>query len=166
MARAAHRMMSLAERWAETIYQIATTRNKLKIILTPVGLVFWFGLSGLFVFASLWLDSRLLVQLPFLAIVNIGLSLALLLIGGILCLWSIYSFSKAQGSPGEAIANFDQAIVLDPQCADAYLNRCYALAAQGDLSRGIPDFQKFMELTEDPWLRKLAEETLRLLGSG
>ena len=99
MARAASRTMSLAERWAETIYQIATTRNRLKIILTPVGLLFWFGLSGLLVFVSLWLDSLLPVHLSFSPPSNLFLSLPLLVIGAAVGLGTIYSFIKARGSP-------------------------------------------------------------------
>lgn len=91
--------MTLADKLAENIYQIATTRKKLKIILTPLGLIFWFSLAVLLVFVSLWLDRLLPLHLPFLAPVNLFLSLLLLLMGGILCLWSVYSFFKARGSP-------------------------------------------------------------------
>jgi len=91
--------MSLADKYAEFIYQIATTKNKFKIIVTPVGIILWFGLSVLFIFASLWLDEFLPVQLSFPAPVNLFLSLLLLLMGGALCLWSVYSFFKARGSP-------------------------------------------------------------------
>lgn len=91
--------MSLADRWAEFIYRIATTRSKLKIVLTPVGLTFWFGLGVLLVFASLWLDKFLPVQLSFSIPTNIFLSVPLLVIGATLCLWTIYSFLKARGSP-------------------------------------------------------------------
>ena len=55
--------MSFADRLAAFIYRIATTGGKLKIIITPVGITFWFGLSALFVFASLWLDKSLPVRL-------------------------------------------------------------------------------------------------------
>jgi len=91
--------MTLADKLAEIIYRIATTRKKLKVIVTPLGLIFWFTLGVLLVFISLWLDRLLPVQLPFLAPVNLFLSLLLLLMGGILCLWSVYSFFKARGSP-------------------------------------------------------------------
>ncbi len=91
--------MSLADRWAETIYQIATTRNKLKIIAIPVGIIFWLSLSVLLIFASLWLDKFLPMKLLFSAPANIFLSVPPLLIGAILCLWSGYGFLKARGSP-------------------------------------------------------------------
>jgi len=91
--------MSLADRWADTIYRIATTRSKLRIALTPVGLTFWVGFSGLLVFVSLWLDKFLPVRLLLPVPANILLSVPLLVIGATLCLWTVYSFVKARGSP-------------------------------------------------------------------
>jgi protein-S-isoprenylcysteine O-methyltransferase Ste14 len=91
--------MSLADKWAERVYRFATTRNRLKTILTPVGITFWFGLGVLLVFASLWLDRLLPLRLPFAALLNIFLSIPLMVIGAVLCLWSVYSFSKARGTP-------------------------------------------------------------------
>ena len=91
--------MSLADRYAEFVYRIATTRNKLRIIAIPIGIIFWFGLSALFVFASLWVDKLLPVQLSFSPPSNIFLSLPLLIIGGTLALWTVYTFVKARGSP-------------------------------------------------------------------
>jgi len=91
--------MSLADRWAEFIYQGATTRSKLKIVAIPIGLIFWFSLGVLLVFASLWLDKFLPVQLLIPTLANISLSVLLLLIGATLCLWTIYSFVRAKGSP-------------------------------------------------------------------
>jgi protein-S-isoprenylcysteine O-methyltransferase Ste14 len=91
--------MSRADRYAEFIYRLATTRNKLKIIATPVGIIFWFGLSALLVFASLWLDGHLPVCLPLPAPTNIFISAPLIVIGATLCLLTVYSFFRARGSP-------------------------------------------------------------------
>jgi len=91
--------MGLTDRWAEFIYQVATTRSKLKIIATPLGLIFWFSLGVLLVFASLWLDKFLPVQLLIPTLANISLSVLLLVVGSTLCLWTIYSFVRAKGSP-------------------------------------------------------------------
>ncbi len=91
--------MGLADRWAEFIYRVVTTKGKLKIVLTLVGLTFWVGLSVLLVFVSLWLDKyspvRLFLPLP----INIFLSVPFLVFGAILCLWTVYSFVKARGTP-------------------------------------------------------------------
>ncbi|MFQ6121869.1 MAG: methyltransferase family protein [Dehalococcoidales bacterium] len=91
--------MSLADRWAEFIYRVATTRSKLSIVLTPVGLTFWFSLSVLLVFVSLWLDKFLPARLPLSIPINIFLSVLLLVIGATICLWTVYSFVRARGSP-------------------------------------------------------------------
>jgi len=91
--------MSLADRYAQFVWRIATTRNKLKIIATPVGIIFWFSISALFVFASLWLDKLLLVRLPLAAPTNIFVSMPLIVIGATLALWTVYTFAKARGSP-------------------------------------------------------------------
>ncbi|TET25351.1 MAG: isoprenylcysteine carboxylmethyltransferase family protein [Dehalococcoidia bacterium] len=91
--------MGLGDRWAETVYRIATTKGRRKILLTPLGLIFWFGLSVLLVFASLALDGLLPVRLPFFAPVSLSLGWLLVVLGGSLCLGTVYSFSKARGSP-------------------------------------------------------------------
>ncbi|MFB0559456.1 MAG: isoprenylcysteine carboxylmethyltransferase family protein [Dehalococcoidales bacterium] len=91
--------MSLADRYAEFIYRIATTRSRLKIIMTPVGIIFWFGLSVVFVLASLWLDKLLPVHRLISPPANLFLSVPLLVIGSGLCLWTVYSFFRARGSP-------------------------------------------------------------------
>ena len=90
--------MGLSERWAETIYRFATARSKLKIILTPVGLVFWFGFSVLLIYAAVWLDKFIpasLLPVP----INIFLSIPLLVTGATLVFWSVYCFIKSRGTP-------------------------------------------------------------------
>ena len=91
--------MSLADKYAQFIYRVATTKNKFKIIVTPIGIILWFGLGVLLVFASLWLDRLLPVHLPFSPPWNIFLSLPLLVIGATLGLGTTYIFIKAGGSP-------------------------------------------------------------------
>ena len=91
--------MRLADRWAETIYRMATARGKLKIIMTPVGIIFWFSVSILFIYAALWLDGYLSAP-PLLPVpVNIYSSVLILVIGATLVLWPVYSFIRARGSP-------------------------------------------------------------------
>jgi protein-S-isoprenylcysteine O-methyltransferase Ste14 len=91
--------MGLADRYAQFIFRIANTRNKLKIIMTPVGIIFWFILSALLVFASLWLDRLWSIQLPPAPPTNIFASVPLIIIGATLVLWTIYTFFRARGSP-------------------------------------------------------------------
>ena len=91
--------MSSGDRLAGFIFRIATTRNRLKIAVVPVGITFWFGLSVLFVFASLWLDMILPVHISLPTPANIFLSLPLLLIGATLDFLTFYRFAKARGTP-------------------------------------------------------------------
>ena len=91
--------MSLTDRWAEFIYRIATTKNKLKIIAIPVGIIFWFGLSVLFILASLWLDGLLPVHLSLPTLAKILVSAPLLIIAATLAPGTVYGFWKVGGSP-------------------------------------------------------------------
>ena len=91
--------MSRADRYAEFLFRMATTKNKLKIIITPVGVIFWFSLSALLVFASLWLDKLLPVHLPLATPTNIFISVPVIVIGATLALWTFFAFIKARGSP-------------------------------------------------------------------
>ena len=91
--------MSLGDKYAEFVYRVATTENKFKIMMTPVGIIFWFGLSVFFVFASLWLDELLWLHLFLPIPTKIFVSVPLLIIGAILALGTVYTFIKARGSP-------------------------------------------------------------------
>ncbi len=91
--------MGLTDRYAEFIYRIATTKNKLKIIALPVGLIFWFGLSVAFVLASLGLDGLLPVHLLISFPTNLFLSVPILVIGATIALSTVYNFGRARGSP-------------------------------------------------------------------
>ena len=91
--------MGLGDRYADFIYRVATTKNKFKTIITPIGIILWFGLSVLFVFASLWLDKLLPLRLSLPAPINIFVSVPVLIIGSILALGTVITFVKARGSP-------------------------------------------------------------------
>lgn len=91
--------MNLGDRYAEFIYRVATTKNRLKIVTTPIGIILWFSLSILFVFTSLWLDRLLPMRLLFSTPINLSLSVLPLVIGAILALWAVYTFVKTRGSP-------------------------------------------------------------------
>jgi len=67
--------------------------------MTPVGIIFWFGLSVAFVLAALWLDKLLPGHRLFSPPTNLFLSVPLLVIGPSLSLWTVYSFFRARGSP-------------------------------------------------------------------
>jgi len=91
--------MGLGDKWAEAVYRMATTKSRLKILVIPVGITFWFGLSAVFVLLALWLDRLLSVRLPLSLPVNLFLSVPLIVIGAGLCLWTVGAFFIARGSP-------------------------------------------------------------------
>ena len=51
-----------------------------------------------------------------------------------------------KGDFARAIADFDQAIALDPKDADAYYNRGWAYDEKGELDRAIADYTKAIAL--------------------
>ncbi|MFQ6058738.1 MAG: tetratricopeptide repeat protein [Anaerolineae bacterium] len=63
-----------------------------------------------------------------------------------------------------AIADCDQAIKLDPNNAVAYFHRGLAYTQKGEKEKAIADFKKVLELSNDPDLRRDAEEQLKALG--
>lgn len=91
--------MNLANRWAELIYRLATTKSRLKIILTPIGVTFWLSLLVVLVLASIWLDRILPIHISIPSPTNLILGILLLLIGLSLSGWPILSFIRARGSP-------------------------------------------------------------------
>lgn len=91
--------MGLSDRIAEKIYRIAMTRNKLKIIMTPVGIIFWVSLLVLFIYASLWLDRFLPVTVLLPRPINMLLSGLLLVMAAVITLWPVYRFFRVRGSP-------------------------------------------------------------------
>jgi tetratricopeptide (TPR) repeat protein len=70
-----------------------------------------------------------------------------------------------KGSTDRAIADFDKAIQLQPDFADAYFNRGLAYYYKGEYDCAIADFKKVLELSQDPQLRQVAEEQLKALGA-
>ena len=67
--------------------------------MTPIGIIFWLGLSVLFIFASLWLDNLLPMHLSLPTLTKIFISVPLLIIAVILAPGTVYRFIKARGSP-------------------------------------------------------------------
>jgi len=89
-------MKSLRERLIQFLYEGATRRSKVLILL---GTVFFFIYLSLFIIASLLVDSFL--ELPkFLSTpLNIFLSVPIVAIGLILNLWATLHFVRAKGTP-------------------------------------------------------------------
>ena len=63
--------------------------------------------------------------------------------------WAYYNRGNAYDDKGDvdrAIADYTEAIRLDPKFADAYNNRGLSWESKGDLQKALVDFTKFSEL--------------------
>lgn len=80
-------------------YKTAIGSKKIRNFLTPIGIIFFFSLIGLFIIISLWIDKLLhfskLISYP----LNIIVSFFILATGLFLVLWSILDFIKVKGTP-------------------------------------------------------------------
>lgn len=91
--------MSLREKVINISYKSATSSRKVRNLLTPVGLVFFFAFTGFFIIASLWLDKLLEFPILLSASWSIAVAIPILAIGLFLVLWSILHFIRAKGTP-------------------------------------------------------------------
>lgn len=91
--------MSFSERRAELLYQLTKKSLRFRALVTPIGLVFWFGFTALLVFASLWLDG--LAHFPRFVSppLSIIIGSILLALWGAICGWTAIRFFIARGSP-------------------------------------------------------------------
>ncbi len=91
--------MSFSERWAELLYQTTKKSLRFRALVTPIGLVFWFGFTALLVFDSLWLDG--LAHFPRFVSppLSIIIGSILLVLWGAICGWTAIRFFIARGSP-------------------------------------------------------------------
>jgi len=80
-------------------YKTAIGSKKIRNLLTPIGITFFFSLIGLLIIISLWIDKLLhfpkLISYP----LNTIVSFFILATGLFLMLWSILHFIKVKGTP-------------------------------------------------------------------
>ena len=91
--------MSLRERLIGIFYRAATGSRKMRNLLTPAGIVFFFGFIALFIFAALQVDRCLDFPKLLSTSLNIIVSAPLLAIGLFLMAWSILQFVGVRGTP-------------------------------------------------------------------
>ncbi len=91
--------MSIWDRYAAFIYRVATGNKRLRILTTPLGALFFFGLTVLFVFASLWVDEWLSFPHFGSSWWSLGLSILLLVLGWLISAWPVLAFFRARGTP-------------------------------------------------------------------
>jgi len=91
--------MSIWGRYANFVYRLATGNIKLRMIITlPVALLF-LGLVALFVLASLWLDKRFLFFHFESSWWTLALSIIILVLGWLICMWTALAFLRNRGTP-------------------------------------------------------------------
>jgi protein-S-isoprenylcysteine O-methyltransferase Ste14 len=91
--------MSFRNKLINLFYKTATGSKKVRNLLTPMGVIFFFGLIALLIIVSFWIDELLhfpkFISYP----LNIIIALLGLAKGLLLILWSILYFVKVKGTP-------------------------------------------------------------------
>jgi protein-S-isoprenylcysteine O-methyltransferase Ste14 len=92
-------VVSLRERLIGIFYRAATGSRKTRNLLTPAGIVFFFGLIALFIFVALQVDKLLDFPKLLPTSLNIIVSTPILAIGLFLMIWSVLHFIRVKGTP-------------------------------------------------------------------
>jgi protein-S-isoprenylcysteine O-methyltransferase Ste14 len=92
-------VVSLRERLIGMFYRAATGSHKTRNLLTPAGIVFFFGLIALFIFVALQVDRFLGFPKLLPTSLNIIVSAPILAIGLFLMIWSVLHFIRVKGTP-------------------------------------------------------------------
>lgn len=111
----------------DIFYKVATGSKKVRTLLTPIGISFFFIFVGLLIFLSLWLDRLFgfhqLLNKP----LNIAIALPVLIFGFTLILWSILHFLKVKGTPvpfnppPKLVINGPYAYVRNPMLSGVFI---------------------------------------------
>jgi protein-S-isoprenylcysteine O-methyltransferase Ste14 len=91
-------IVSLRERLIGMFYRSATGSRKTRNLLTPAGIVFFFGFIALFIFAALQVDKFLDFPELLPTSLNITVSVPILAIGLFLMIWSNLHFIRVKGT--------------------------------------------------------------------
>ena len=83
----------------DLFYSIATGSKRLRLLLTPVGLVVFSGMLLLIVFGSLYMDRALVFPKLLSGPIGTLIGMILLSLGLVICVWCIVWFLKAKGTP-------------------------------------------------------------------
>jgi protein-S-isoprenylcysteine O-methyltransferase Ste14 len=92
-------IMSLKTKWINFLYKVATGSEVVRVLLTPIGAIFYALFTVLFVVLALQVDR--LLNLPRLLPrpLNIILSLPILSLALFIMGWSLLNFLKVKGTP-------------------------------------------------------------------
>jgi protein-S-isoprenylcysteine O-methyltransferase Ste14 len=92
-------IVSPRERLIGIFYGAATGSRKTRTLLTPAGIVFFFGFIALFIFVALQVDKFLDFHKLRPTALNIIVSAPILAIGLFLMTWSVLHFIRVKGTP-------------------------------------------------------------------
>ncbi|MBT4510847.1 MAG: tetratricopeptide repeat protein [Chloroflexi bacterium] len=67
---------------------------------------------------------------------------------------------ESEGKYPEAVAEYDAAITSDPNYAQAYSNRGSLHLVQGNMTNALFDFERVIELSDDPHLTEMAQSRI------
>ena len=91
--------MSIWDRYANFVYRLATGSLKLRIIFTFPGVLIFLSLVALFILASTWVDRRLVLFHFEPPLWILTLSINILILGGLICMWTAFAFIRTRGTP-------------------------------------------------------------------
>jgi len=91
--------MSIWDRYADFVYRLATGSLKLRIIFTFPGALLFLSLVALFVLASTWVDKRLSFFYFEPSLWILALSIIILILGSLICIWTALAFLRTRGTP-------------------------------------------------------------------
>lgn len=70
---------------------------------------------------------------------------------------------EEQGSLQDAIAEYDEAIRVNPEFAESYYNHGFAYQLQGKKAQAIADFEKYITVVDNPELVQRARQQIERL---
>jgi protein-S-isoprenylcysteine O-methyltransferase Ste14 len=91
--------MSVWDRYADYVYRVATGGVKRRMLLFPIALIVFFGITLLFIFAALWLDKRLTFFHFGPTLWNSGLGWPFIIVGWFIMFWPVIAFFSTRGTP-------------------------------------------------------------------
>ncbi len=91
--------MRIRDRWISLLHRTATGTKKMRTLLTPIGLMIFGILTGLFVILALLVDRWLSLPWPLSSGLSWLIAAPLIAIGVGLTAWSALHFLKVKGTP-------------------------------------------------------------------
>lgn len=91
--------MGVRRRWIALLHRAATGTRRTRTLLTPVGVVVFFGFTAAFVAAGVLVDEALGLTGLLPTGVKVPVSAAVMLVGAAVTIWSAGHFLRVRGTP-------------------------------------------------------------------